>query len=236
LNALSFLTRLGPPRLVAQEDFPKTLAWFPVVGLVVGVLSLLPVLLGLFAGYPWLQGWLVAGLSLWLTRGLHADGLADIADAWGSRAEGDRFWTILKDSRAGPFGVLGLVMVLAGQLLAFGILAGQERFGAICWCFVLGRFVSLTVLCLCKGIVRPGLSALFAPGAGWRTFTAALGLTLVSGLAMSSPGAVFWGVAIGGLVTIFLVRLARRQHGVNGDFMGAAIVLGELAGALGALV
>ena len=236
LYALSFLTRLGPPRIVAREDFPGTLVWFPVVGFVVGSLSLVLVFLGLFAGHAWLQGWLVAGLSLWLTRGMHADGLADIADAWGSRVEGDRFWVILKDSRCGPFGVLGLVMALAGQILAFGILAGQERLGAICWCFVLGRILSLAVLCLCKEVVRPGLSALFAPGAGWKTFAVALAQTLVLGLALSSPGAMFWGLAAGGLVVLFLVRLAKRQHGVNGDFMGAAIVLGELAGALGALV
>jgi adenosylcobinamide-GDP ribazoletransferase len=236
LNALSFLTRLGPPRILDQKDFPETLAWFPLVGLVVGACSLVPTYLGFFSGQAWLQGWLVAGLSLWLTRGLHADGLADIADAWGSRAYGDRFWNILKDSRCGPFGVLGLVMVLVGQILAFGILSGQGRFGAICWCFVLGRFLGVAVLCLCKDMARPGLSSLFAPGAGGKTFTAALAQSIVLGLALSSSGAVFWGFAAGGLVVFFLVRLAKRQHGLNGDFLGAAIVLGELAGALGALV
>ncbi|MBI4806828.1 MAG: adenosylcobinamide-GDP ribazoletransferase [Desulfovibrio sp.] len=235
-NALSFLTRFGPPKIVNQEDFPATLYWFPLVGLVVGVVSLTPALAGLFSEYAWVQGWMVTGMSLWLTRGLHADGLADIADAWGSRACGDRFWTILKDSRCGPFGVLGLVMALVGQILAFGILSGQGRLGAICWCFVLGRFVSVVVLCLCKNMARPGLSSLFAPGAGPKVFAVTLVQSLILGLALSSPGAVFWGLAAGCLVTFFLVRLARRQHGVNGDFLGAAMVLGELAGALGALV
>ena len=118
LCALSFLTRLVPPREVDAVDFPKTLLWFPAVGLAVGLAAVLPAWLGLFAHLPWLQGWLIVGLSLWVTRGLHADGLADVADAWGSAATGDRFWAIKKDSRAGPFGVLWLVMAGLGQTLA----------------------------------------------------------------------------------------------------------------------
>jgi adenosylcobinamide-GDP ribazoletransferase len=235
-NALSFLTRLGPARLVEQDEFPDTVIWFPLVGLVVGAFSSAPIFLGLFSKYAWLQGWLVVGLSLWLTRGLHADGLADIADAWGSRASGDKFWTILKDSRCGPFGVLGQVMVLVGQILAFGILSGQGRLGAICWCFVLGRFLSVTVLCLCKDLARPGLLSLFAPGAGPKVLAATMIQSVIFGFALSSPGAVFWGFVAGSFVTFFLVRLANRQRGVNGDFLGAAMMLGELAGALGALV
>lgn len=236
LDALSFLTRLWPPRMIAAEDFPATLPWFPLVGLAVGALAILPLELGLFAGHAWLQGWVAAGLGLWLTRGLHADGLADIADAWGSGATGERFWAILKDSRAGPFGVLGLVMVLVGQVLAFGALAEAGRLGAVAWCFVLGRLVSLAALRLCLARVRPGLSSLFAPGATWGMLLAALGVGLVLGLGLAGPRAVAAGLAGGCLVLTFLVRLSRRQRGFNGDFMGAAITLGELAGALAALV
>jgi adenosylcobinamide-GDP ribazoletransferase len=206
-----------------------------MAGFVVGVLAVLPAWLGLFAGYPWLQGWLAVGLGLWLTRGLHADGLADICDAWGSSALGERFWAILKDSRAGPFGVMGLAMVLVGQLLAFGYLAGEQRLGAICWCYVLGRMVSLAALGLCRKRVRPGLSSLFAPGTSPSTLAWAMVQTVLLGLALTSPRSTLLGFAAAGVVLAFLVRLSKRQLGFNGDFMGAAIVLGELAAGLAAL-
>ncbi|WP_243362713.1 adenosylcobinamide-GDP ribazoletransferase [Fundidesulfovibrio terrae] len=234
-HALSFLTRLAPPRILDKTDFPRTLVWFPLVGLAVGALAVLPSWLGLFAAYPWLQGWVVAGLALWLTRGLHADGLADIADAWGSAATGERFWAIMKDSRAGPFGVIGLVMVLAGQVLAFGYLAGQGRLGAACWCFVLGRTLALAALRLCRKRVRPGLSSLFAPGATMGTLGVALAQAVVLGLALADLRTVLCGLGMAALVLVFLVRLSKKQQGFNGDFMGAAIMLGELAGALAAL-
>ena len=233
--ALSFLTRLGPPRIVPADVFPRTLSWFPLVGLVVGALAVLPCALGLFGEYPQLQGWVIVGASLWLTRGLHADGLADIADAWGSGAAGERFWAILKDSRAGPFGVLGLVMGLGGQVLAFGLLAGQGRLGAACWCFALGRLAGLAALAVCRERARPGLSALFAPGATRGALALAACVTAVAGLVLDSPFGMLKGALAAAVAVWLLARLSAKKNGFNGDFMGAAIVLGELAGALGAL-
>ncbi|MFZ5427918.1 MAG: adenosylcobinamide-GDP ribazoletransferase [Thermodesulfobacteriota bacterium] len=229
------MTRLGRARIIADEDFPSTLPWFPVIGLAVGGLAVLPCMLGLFGKHPFIQGWLMAGLGLWLTRGLHADGLADVADAWGSSATGGRFWEIMKDSRAGPFGVLALVMVLGGQVLAFGALAGEEMYGAVCFSYALGRTAALWSLLLCRERVRPGLCALFAPGATAGTAAAATALTAVTGLVLATPAAMAAGLFAAALPVCFLARLSRRQGGFNGDFMGAAIVLGELAGALGAL-
>lgn len=235
-TALSFLTRLWPSRLPEPEDFPKALPWFPLAGLVIGVLAVFPGWLGLFSSHPFVLGWLTACLSLWITRGLHADGLADIADAWGSNASGERFWNILKDSRTGPFGALGLVAVFSGQALAFGSLWSLGRPGAIVWCFMLGRMTSVAALRLCRERVRPGLSALFAPGATNGVTAAALACTLFFGCALAPVATLFWGVALSSLLLAGLTRLSVRQQGFNGDFMGAAILLGELAGALGALL
>lgn len=232
---LSFLTRLGGARIIADEDFPATLPWFPVIGLAVGGLAVLPCLLGLFAAHPLLQGWLMAGLGLWLTRGLHADGLADVADAWGSGATGGRFWEIMKDSRAGPFGVLALVMVLGGQVLAFGALAGEGKYGAVCFSYALGRTAALWSLLFCRERVRPGLCALFAPGATAGTAAAATAFTAVMGLILAAPAVTAAGMIAAALPVWFLGSLSRRRGGFNGDFMGAAIILGELAGALAAL-
>jgi len=235
LTALSFLTRLWPSRIATGEEFARSLPWFPLVGLVAGLVAVLPVWLGLFSGLFWLQGWLVMGISLWLTRGLHADGLADIADAWGSQASGERFWTILKDSRIGPFGVLGLIMALSGQVFCFGYLAQEGRLGQVVWCFALGRGLSVAALFLCRERVRPGLSALFAPGATPRTLWLVLAQTALLGLILTGLRGLILGLAASGLALFALVRLSGKQQGFNGDFMGACIVLGELAGALAAL-
>lgn len=235
ITALSFLTRLTPSRVVDKDVFPATLVWFPAAGLVTGLAATLPSWLGLFSAHPWLQGWLITGLSLWITRGLHADGLADIADAWGSSAQGERFWAILKDSRAGPFGVLWLAMALLGQVLAFGILAGSGRYLAICWCFVMGRSLSVAALAICRDLARPGLSSLFAKGATWGVVAAVLAQTALLGISCAPVSSILLGFLAASLALAFLWRLSVRQQGFNGDFMGAAIMLGELASALALL-
>jgi adenosylcobinamide-GDP ribazoletransferase len=99
--AMGFLTRFGPSGGGRVGDFAASVPWFPVVGLVLGAVLTAPVALGLFAGVQWIAAWFVVVADLAATRGLHADGLADVADAWGSMARGERFFEILKDSRAG---------------------------------------------------------------------------------------------------------------------------------------
>lgn len=245
VTAISFLTRLGTGRMIPAEDFAQSLGWFPLVGLIVGLLAAVPSWLGLFGGQPLLQGWVIVGISLWLTRGLHYDGWADIWDGWGSAARGERFWEIVKDSRAGPFGVMGVVMGLGGQLLAWSALAeqaavggaaGLSALGAIIWSFVVGRLACMATLCLSKGHVRPGLARMFAPGATALALASTLGQTIILGLLLTSFKTVLLGLAATGLALFALLRFSRRVEGVNGDFMGSAVILGELCAALAALV
>jgi adenosylcobinamide-GDP ribazoletransferase len=59
---------------------------------------------------------LAVGTLAWLTRGLHLDGLADLADGLGSRAPSQRALDIMKQSDIGPFGVVTLIFTLLVQI------------------------------------------------------------------------------------------------------------------------
>ncbi|WP_263105732.1 adenosylcobinamide-GDP ribazoletransferase, partial [Kitasatospora sp. DSM 101779] len=94
----------------------------PVVGVVLGLLA---------AGAGTLVAWRAGGLLgavaaigalAALTRGLHLDGLADVADGLGSGRPAEDALRIMKQSDIGPFGVLTLLLVMLGQIAA---LAGQ---------------------------------------------------------------------------------------------------------------
>ena len=241
LDALSFLTRLAPQRSIAKEDLPRTVTWFPVVGLVLGALLALPLSLGLFEANPWAGAWLIAALSAWLTRGLHLDGLSDIADGIGSHFDPDRFWEIVKDSRVGSFGVLALILAVAGQVAFIQDLAASGRFGLVVWGFVLGRGAAG---CLGwfggrmarAGFSRPGLGSGFTRDMRGRDVLACLGLTLGLGLWLAPPASLALSLGLALAVLVFLHRLARRAGAVNGDFLGCAVVACELAGWAGGLV
>ncbi len=122
--AIQFLTRLPTPQLKTFD--PAWLAdaarWFAPVGLLVGAIVWLAVLAGSLVD-PWLAA--LAGLLawLWVTGGLHIDGLADLADALGAAHRSrERFLEVLKDPHLGSFGVLSLATQLIVKLVLLVLL------------------------------------------------------------------------------------------------------------------
>lgn len=117
--ALSFYSRINLG--YAASDIG--IAWHGVAGLIIGlIITCAAYLIWLCGGGQWpfafLAGWAWIFLEIWLTRGLHWDGVADVGDALGSGASGEKFRAILKDSRIGAFGAMSLCGLMAGQGLA----------------------------------------------------------------------------------------------------------------------
>ncbi len=234
LAALGFLTRLGPSS--TNPDMAASVPLFPAVGLTLGVCLAAPLALGLFAGHPLAGGFFCAVANLVLTRGLHLDGFADVADAWGSLARGDRFFTIMKDSRIGAFGGMALVVAILGQTCLGAELLASGRVWLLAAAPTFGRALAVVLMRVCRDLARPGLGSLFLPGATPRNVWLAGGFALACCLGLGGLRATFWGVVFGGVSVATLARMARRNGGINGDFLGAAIVAGELAVLAGGLV
>ncbi len=236
VTALGFLSRLAPARLVRPEELGAALGWFPVVGLILGLLAAGPWYFGLLQGMPLVQAWIVVGLVFFLTRGLHWDGLADLSDAWGSGASGEGFWTVLKDSRSGAFGIMGLVLGMAGQIVLLHECLRVGAYGVVVWSLVLGRAACVGLMFSGRNLARPGLAKAFLGAARSRTCVAALVLSLIFGVVLVPWTALVASCVLVVAVVAVLDRLARKQGGLNGDFLGTAVVLGEIAALLGWLV
>lgn len=236
LTALAFLTRLAPGRHCTAQEMAASLPCFPLVGLTLGLLQVAPLPLGLGRGQPWLQAWLWLALEMLLTRGLHHDGLADVADGWGSLRQGEEFWRIVKDSRIGAFGVAALTLVLAGQGIAVADLAATGRWGALVCLPLLGRLAPVVLAWAGRGLTRQGLGALFAAQAHGRALGLALGLGLIPCLVLVPLPGLLAALLAASLPVGLLLRLGRRQGGINGDFHGACILLSELAVGLALVV
>jgi adenosylcobinamide-GDP ribazoletransferase len=228
LCALALLTRLGPPRPVERSRIAASVRWYPPVGALVGALCVLPLYAGLAGGHPWVQAWLYVGLNLWITRALHWDGLADLADALGSGAQGPEFRRILRDSRIGAFGALTLCFCLSGSLLLAQAHAGADAFLPLLLAPLVGRSACVLLAATCKAHDAHSLGGTAAAGAspGTALFAACAALAPCA-LAFSPPG--FFALAAGLVLLLARLRaLCRRQGGVSGDFLGAAVVAAEL--------
>lgn len=232
LLALSFLSRTVPARTADNSSLARSLSWFSLAGILLGLIMILPGVLGLARSYPFVQAWIVLGLGFFMTRGLHWDGWADLWDAWASQARGDRFWEIVKDSHVGAFGAVGLILGLSGQLFLLGEVIRAEEWAVIVWAVALGRFGAVALACQGKGYPRPGLGQAFLAGAGRKTLALnAAVLVVFAALFVPVYMAVVSLILLGAGV-FFLHGLGRKNNGINGDFLGAAIIWGELSGLL----
>ncbi|GFM37100.1 adenosylcobinamide-GDP ribazoletransferase [Desulfovibrio psychrotolerans] len=227
--AFGFLTRLGRGCLCAQEDMGRSVRHFTLVGLVLGILVTVPALFIPGGARATLGALFWVGASVWLTRALHWDGWADLWDAWGSCAEGERFWAILKDSHIGAFGVIGLAAGLGGQVLLSRELLASGLWPALVWAPALGRAAAALAAGLGTAPPASTLGRLFLAGATPAVVTVQCLLAVLAGFALCGPRTVLVACVVAGAGLFAMVRLSRRAGGMNGDFLGAAVIWGELA-------
>lgn len=95
------------------------MAFFPLVGAILGCLVAGFVWAAWDLWPPYLAGPLGCAWLAFLTRGLHLDGFADMADALGSGAAPERALEIMRDSRSGALGVAALVFLIVLKSSAF---------------------------------------------------------------------------------------------------------------------
>ena len=228
-TAVRYLTILPWP---ARASAPaaalgQAASWFPVVGAALGALLAL-IDHGLARIFPGLLSALLT-VTVWkvFTGGLHLDGLADSLDALGGRTPEHRL-VILRDSRIGTFGAVGLILVLMIEIVALSSLPPGLRARALVAAPVLGRGVA-PLLARLFAVARPeGQGAAFAASVTRLGAGTALALAfVVAVLVLDAAGAL---AAVAAIVTaLALTRfLTWRFGGLTGDVLGAVIELAEL--------
>ncbi|MEK6558784.1 MAG: adenosylcobinamide-GDP ribazoletransferase, partial [Planctomycetota bacterium] len=126
LCALKFLTIIP----IDREDKIKpngagcVVFWFPVVGFCIGVFLSIAYLLFCSFFPNLIADALIILIYIAITGALHLDGLADTCDGiWGGWNKEKRL-EIMKDSRIGVFGAIGLICVLGIKYI--GLLSIDE--------------------------------------------------------------------------------------------------------------
>lgn len=226
LIALQFLTRL-PVRLREVPEpraLGHSLLYYPVVGLLIGVLLSA-------AALPSLPVLLHAALLLLLwvgiTGALHLDGLADCADAWvGGHGDRERTLAIMKDPSAGPMGVTVIVLALLLKFAALAALLEQAQTQWL-WLIPLLARAAMPALFACTPYLRSGgLGSELAAHLPRRGAVVVVLLSLLAAAVAQLDGLLL--VLVAGGVFLFVRRaLLRRLGGFTGDGAGAMIELIE---------
>jgi adenosylcobinamide-GDP ribazoletransferase len=231
LQALSFLTILpvGHPCLSEEKELARSMAFFPMVGLVIGLILVLGYYFFslLFSGALIL--WLTIGLLAFLTRGVHLDGFADTMDGLGSGGPREKILEVMRDSRIGAFGVIGLILLIGAKYFALDQIPRTTIPYALILMTVTGRN-AMVLVCYRSPYARPGggLAKPFTENLGAGELT--LSLATAFGIALCVMGihgvAVFIGIGLFSLVYRYF--FIKKLGGVTGDILGGVNELTEL--------
>lgn len=111
---MSFMTTipLETEKDYDEKDIAKSLVYAPVVGLIIGAILLVVWIITSQVFPVQVSAALVIFCYILLTGGLHLDGLADSCDGVFSNRSREKMLNIMRDSRIGSNGVIGLVLVI----------------------------------------------------------------------------------------------------------------------------
>ncbi|PVZ70373.1 adenosylcobinamide-GDP ribazoletransferase [Pelagibaculum spongiae] len=254
LMTLQFVTRLPVSGLLAKEplveedpsigekplaknalsDWQDAILYFPAAGLLLGAIYLLSaLLLSTFAGDTLLHSALIASLvtvlMIWLSGGLHIDGLADMTDAWvGGLGDQQRTLDIMKDPTCGPMAVMAVVLSVLVRFVACWLIIDQGSWLLLLLAPALARCSGLAFYRQGHYLRKQGMGSAFVTVAK----SDIAGKVLCGSLGIGSVLLIgYWPGLLAAFLAFYFLRQTSDQRlgGFTGDVAGASIELTEVA-------
>lgn len=242
LLALQFLTRIPVTvrETVTDETIARSMAYFPLVGLLLGVAATAVYALSSLILPAAVSNLIVISLLVVVTGNMHGDGLMDTADGLFSGRQREGMLEVMKDSRVGSHGVMaGILSVLFKLVLLGQFPVGLDKAAALIMVPTLGRWAQVY-----SGAVFPyartaGGIGMFTAKVGrrelfWASATALLTTVLLLGMTYGLTETVSSEGALTGAVKGFVLAAAvfagtsalgryisGRLGGLTGDTYGA---------------
>lgn len=242
LIGLQFLTRISIVKQTVwtEESFGKSVKYFPLVGAVLGMCYAVPLFIFVYVTdnqLPFFTAALAFFLTVVLTGGIHCDGLMDTADGLFSGREREKMLEIMKDSRAGAFGVVTLVTVAALQISAMTELV---KINPVLFCIaifaapIIGRLAMVFVISNFSYARPEGIGKAFSKYATLKTFFTALLETIFLLLPLALMELQIFCTSAVTVITAIIFSMyfgrysTRKLGGVTGDIYGAVEMLSEV--------
>ena len=232
--AMQFMTVV--PIHLSNMPTPKqnalSVLYYPMIGLFIGGLLVLMAYVLSFLSNMALSAMLLA-LWVYLTGGLHLDGLADMSDGVvGGFGDRQRMLDIMKDPSTGAMGVIVLVVVM---LLKFGFIYSLVAMKAWAWLLVVpvvGRMMALVLFLGVPYVRVDGIGKQMSDELPKTATSAILALWAVAVMMFLGVFHAYVAIAMAMGFLMFAVGYCRywqrRIGGVTGDVIGGAIELSEM--------
>lgn len=230
-SAVRFLTRLPVPQMAppADDDLARAARYFPLAGALVGLLTGIVWMIASSYVPPMVAAGIAIGAGVLLTGALHEDGLSDCCDGLGGGATREKALDIMRDSRIGAYGAIGLVLSIGLRWAALASLAPWAGFAALVAAHAIGRGMIVVTLGYTGYARSEGAGQLVADGVrsweGWTSVAVVLAISIIFCGWAGFSAAILAAIAGG----VMLALLVRRLGGYTGDGLGAVEQVSEIA-------
>jgi len=230
LIALQFLT-IFPVKIkseIKNEEFGLSLFYFPLVGLAIGLVLSSSVIL--FSFLPVLvKGVLILIVSVIITGGIHLDGFADTCDGFYGDKPKEKILEIMRDSRIGAMGAMGLILLLLFKFSLIVNLQGVILWKALIEMAVFSRWSQVLACGITPCARQEGKANYFIEYLSKRILILGGVFTVVLFLLMAGLKGVFLFILPFLCVLLFMQYVKRRIGGMTGDTIGAISEIAEVS-------
>jgi len=239
LAALKFLTILPitSKRADTLEEIGGSIVYYPVVGLIIGLmLAALNWLFRFLFPPAVVNGLLIVSLVI-ISGALHLDGFLDTCDGIAGHKPVEARWQVMHDSRTGAFGVVGAVLLLLLQYVSLNSIPGGLMTVSLILMPVISRWTMVYAI-FSYPYARPqGLGKGIKDFATWQRFTTATVITLILALAVAWLGGMRYFylagpaiiLAVWVIITLMAGFFKKMFAGLTGDTYGAVNEIAEVS-------
>lgn len=231
--AFQFLTRLYLPINVEWDtaNLRRSVMWFGLVGAFIGaILAGAMTIFNRFDLIPAVAAIIILLIWIFITGGMHIDGISDMADGFFSMRDKEKTLEIMKDSHVGAFGVITIVFLL---LIKFEMLKEFIIIEKNVWLLILpptiARIAAGLVLSFYETTKKSGLGYTFHSSDPRIFWAIGFIVTLIISSILNIKSLIFIGIAI--LASNLMAIWAKKKiGGLNGDIYGAIVETVEVIG------
>lgn len=230
--ALQFLTRINVPYLKLSSDsvsIAKSTKYFTLVGILIGVMISATYYVSHLYFPKIVSSLLVIVVLIYVCRALHLDGFVDTVDGlYGGNTIEDKL-EIMRDSRIGTMGAVGLVLLLLGKILFIENINEKIIYSVLLLMPAMGRG-SIVFASYFSNYARNGfgIGRAFMECVELKDLIIAQVILLVALIgAFKYEGIVFFIISLV-ISFAYMVYIKREIDGQTGDTLGALCEINEM--------
>ncbi len=238
LMAVQFYSRIPIPFTLdwKEDSLNKATAYFPLVGVFLAAHLCVIYYFAQMIFNPSVAALITFGISLLMTGGFHEDGFADYCDGVGGGWTRTQKLQIMKDSRLGTYGALGLLTLFLLRWQAFIAIPYPYQYWALFIAMTWSRWSAMLVMITLPYVRDEGIAKPLAKGLTMSQFFIGglFAWIMIVPLGYTNDLSLIFTLPILLVAALFMrSHMKRKLGGYTGDSLGATQQVAEVAYYLG---